>query len=230
MREIKVKICGLTNKPDVDMCLRSGVDILGFVVEYPLEVPWNLNRADASRLLTGIKAASRQTCIVTGGSPAKVIKLAAYLRPSLVQLHFREKMADAIYIADALQDLNIGVIKSISPVKEDLFCQFGTDNLEEVVIGLNQSSISGLLVDSRVPTNAAEKGSCIDTTLCKEVISYSRKPVTIAGGINADNVGSYIAATGARCIDVMTGVESSAGCKEEKLLHKLLGAIAKGTC
>lgn len=41
----RVKICGITCKKAIHLCASCGADALGFVVEYPIEVPWNLSRA-----------------------------------------------------------------------------------------------------------------------------------------------------------------------------------------
>ena len=40
----KVKICGLMREEDVELCVNAGTDIIGFVVEYPVDVPWNLEQ------------------------------------------------------------------------------------------------------------------------------------------------------------------------------------------
>ena len=64
MRNIKVKICGLKNENDVRLCMRLGIDILGFVTGYPLPVPWNLTQAEASALIKLI--APEQKSSITG--------------------------------------------------------------------------------------------------------------------------------------------------------------------
>jgi phosphoribosylanthranilate isomerase len=63
-----------------------------------------------------------------------------------------------------------------------------------------------------------------DISLCRKIIGLSSKPVIIAGGINAENVAAIIRQTGARCIDVMTGVERRPGVKDKNLLIRLLEA------
>ena len=37
MKAVRVKICGIMSEEDIGICVRSGVDALGFVVEYPVE-------------------------------------------------------------------------------------------------------------------------------------------------------------------------------------------------
>lgn len=230
MKSVNVKICGLKRKKDVELCLDLGVDILGFVVEYPMSVPWNMSRIEALPLLEMVKSkqgssSSHKSCIVTGGSPKKVIELAEGLKPSLVQLHFNESFHDTVIITDELKKMNIGVIKTIPPYKADRISQFGTESLEIIVKKLCQTDVFALLADSRTPSNSSKRGTMIDIDLCKQIIKLSSKPVLIAGGINADNVLRLISLTGAGFVDIMTGVESKPGEKNSALLSGLMRAI-----
>jgi phosphoribosylanthranilate isomerase len=224
MGRIKLKICGLKRANDVQMCINLGIDILGFVTEYPLPVPWNMSRTETLPLLSMVRAPQR-SCIVTGGTPEKVIGLAACLRPSMVQLHYQETLEDTIIIADALRELDIDVIKTVPPAIEDRIAQFGTADINVIVKELCNTRIYGLLADSRVPANASENGSKLDLGFCSQIISLSSKPVIIAGGINADNVRDFIAQTDTGFIDIMTGVESSPGEKDSGLLTRLLSSV-----
>ncbi len=224
MAGIKVKICGLTNEEDVKMCRKLGVDILGFVTEYPLPVPWNLS-CDETRALLRLVQLPHLSCLVTGGSPDKVIQLAADLRPSLVQLHYQETLEETRIIAAALRELNIGVIKTVPPLLSDRILQFGTADLETIVEKLCSTSVYGLLADTRSPANASEHSTALDLGFCSQIISRSSKPVIIAGGINAENVCGLVTRTKTGFIDVMTGVERNPGKKDEAKLCQLLASV-----
>jgi len=227
MNRIKVKICGLKREKDVELCMSLGVDVLGFVVEYPVPVPWNLNCMEAAPLLDIVRlnrysGSSQRSCIVTGGTPKKVVELAKSLKPSLVQLHYNETFQDTAIIIDELKKLNIGVIKTIPPKVEDRMSQFGTDSIETIVKKLCEKDVFALLADSRTPENSSNKGTLIDVDFVRQIIKLSSKPVVIAGGINANNVEKLIDLTGAYFIDIMSGVESIPGVKDAELLSKLI--------
>lgn len=217
------KICGLMQPEDVEHCLAIGIDILGFVTEYPLLVPWNLRREQTAALLDQVRrSADRQakTCIVTGGSPEFVINLATELKPDLVQLHYHETFEDTRNIANELKVLGIGIIKTIPVSIDARLEQFGTDDLLAAVELLNNIDIYAILIDSRGPENAAESGSQIDIEFCHQVIAAAKKPVIIAGGIRPENIAEIIENTGAEIIDIMTGVEVSPGVKSFELLDQ----------
>jgi len=205
---MKLKICGLMRKQDVQLCEELGVDVLGFVVEYPREVPWNLTRDQAKRLLS---AARCPTCIVTGGTPESVIALAGELKPDRIQLHYKETVAQTAEIVAELIKSGIKTIRAV--------------HSEAEIAALCETEIEAILVDSRTSENAAENGLAVDTDLFNRIKEKSTKPLIIAGGITPENVVDIIAQTGADWIDVMSGVERSPGVKDRIKLMTLTGNL-----
>lgn len=225
MGKITVKICGLKTEKDVKLCMKLGVDVLGFVTEYPISVPWNLNYAETKKLIS-LTPLPFQTCLVTGGTPQKVIELAKSLHPSMVQLHFKETLDDIREIARILKPLGINTTKTIPFAEDERTNQFGTTNIEHIVKLLCETDIYGILVDSRTPSNATEKGAKLDPLFYAQIKLLSSKPVILAGGITPNNVKEIIKQTEAKFIDVMTGVEESPGVKDEKMLTDMLSRLS----
>ena len=71
---VRVKICGNTDAEQVRLCVESGADCVGFVVEYPVSVPWNLSREQARGLVSLVPPMVTRA-VVTGGGPEKVLAL-----------------------------------------------------------------------------------------------------------------------------------------------------------
>jgi len=207
---VKIKICGLMSKHDVELCESLGVDVLGFVVEYPREVPWNLTRDRAKDL---IATARHPTCIVTGGTTESILLLAKELKPKMVQLHFHETVAQTAEIAKELAPWGIQTIKAVAACPLD-----GESDIE----ALCETEIVAILVDSRTSENAAQNIQAIDTDLFNRIKERSTKPLIIAGGITPENVHNIISRTGATWIDVMTGVERSPGEKDRAKIEALV--------
>lgn len=216
-----LKICGLMRAEDVSMCCRLGVDICGFVVEYPIEVPWNLTREECAKLLPYMSKPAK-SCIVTGGSAAKVIDLAMALNPDLVQLHYNETLEDTKRIIQALSPLGIGVIKTIPMSGNERLRRFGTSDPGQCAELLNHTGAYAVLVDSRQPNNAAENGSSADLSLFAQVKASSELPVMLGGGITAENLSSITASVSPDIIDIMTGAETSPGVKDHAVVESLL--------
>lgn len=218
----KLKICGLMRQQDVALCCDLGVDICGFVTDYPISVPWNLTREQCAPLLPAVNSTTK-SCIVTGGTRDNILSLALELRPNLIQLHYHETLEDTCYLADKLNTAGIGVIKTIPLSAEDRMYQFGVSDPSHCVELLNQAGVYAILVDSRQPSNAAsQKNGQIDNTLYWAVKQAAACPVMLGGGIVPENCSRIVHTLHPDILDVMSGVENSPGIKSEKKLRKLL--------
>jgi len=199
---------------DVLTCVLHGADIIGFVVDYPRPVPWNISAESVMELM---KAVSKpvETCIVTGGDSERIIKLALKTKPDYIQLHYGETLEDATSIVDNLRKYNIKVIKSLFPDMADL---------EKMARQFESVGVYALLLDPRTPDNAVNGGDANFAAYIK-IKCAVKCPVILAGGINPGNVEETVRQTRPPVIDLMTGVEHSPGIKDgEKIvtLFKLL--------
>lgn len=209
-----VKICGIMNTHDVHMCARHGADIVGFVVDYPHPVPWNINLELAKELVAATPQ-STKTCIVTGGPPDKILRIAAEVKPGYIQLHNDESLEDTVLLVRELEKHGIKIIKTIFP---------NTPNLEKSAAEFCTAGIYALLYDQRTPDNAVDSGAADLPTFMRLKGTVSC-PVILAGGITPENVADIISRTGAQVIDIMTGVERRYGIKDEERVSSLFRAI-----
>ena len=196
------------------MCVRYGADIIGFVVDYPRPVPWNLS-VDAAAALISAVSGSAKTCLVTGGSPDKIRRLAAKLKPDYIQLHGGESIEDTAYLSRELQKQGISVIKTLFP---------DWPNLTQAAVDFSKTGVYALLVDPRTPDNAAI-GGVADLSVFKEIQGAVTCPVILAGGIHPGNAAEMIRGAAPRIIDLMTGVERSPGRKDEAKVDALFQAL-----
>ena len=209
-----VKICGLMRADDIQMCVRHGADIIGFVADYPRQVPWDIGAQAAGELIQCVSKPA-QTCIVTGGKVEKIIKLALETEPDYIQLHFNETLGDTVYIVRELKKKGIKVIKTLFP---------GTPDIEEAAKKFSQTGIYALLLDHRTPGNAVTGGAA-DLLLYRKIRESVNLPIILAGGITPENVNEILLHSEAPFIDLMTGVESSPGVKDEAKMNALFAAL-----
>ncbi len=221
---ISVKICGIKWQEDVIECMKNGVGILGFVVEYPVNVPWNLKREQAKELIK-LVSEPHKSCIVTGGKPEEIINLAREIKPNMVQLHYHETLEDTKIITDILYEEGIEIIKTVPLSEEEQILQFGTTDIKEIVESLCKTKVSALLIDARGPANASDTGIKVDSEIYQKVKQFSTKEVILAGGIKLDNIEDILKETGAKSIDIMTGVEKIAGEKDSNKIEQIMKVV-----
>lgn len=223
-RKTSLKVCGLMNTHDVDLCVKLGVERIGCVVDYPLSVPWNLDIETAKEIRSHIPAGYK-ACVVVGGSKEKILQIAKAVHPDMMQLHYKESMSDTEEIAKLVKKDGISIIKSIPATNEACFDMFGTDVMSEIVTQINNSDVAEILIDPRHGGKVANNDLKLDIELAKQVISLSETPVCIAGGINVDNVADIINITECNNIDIMNGSEDAPGFKSEEKLRRLIEII-----
>jgi len=81
----------------------------------------------------------------------------------------------------------------------------------------------GLLLDSHDPQAIGGTGRAFDWTLAPHA---TMRPIVLAGGLNAANVGRAIAIVRPWAVDVSSGVESAPGIKDEARLRAFMQAVA----
>ena len=225
-RKVSVKICGLMNAGDIRLCVENGAERIGLVTEYPLPVPWNLTAARAKELRKHIPA-GYQACMVTGGSPEKIIRLAEEIRPDMVQLHYRETLEETALIAAELKKKGIGVIKTVPVTAEESVRQFGTDDPAKAAALLDETDTEALLADPRQGSDVAKTDLHADTAFFRRIKELSKKPVILAGGITGENIKELLEQTGAEAVDIMNGSETEPGKKDPEKIRRILEAAER---
>ena len=209
------------NEADIDLCIETNVaDMFGFVTEYPLDVPWNLSRKRAAELIKYVRESKKnniECVIVTGGKIEKLISMLNSIKPDYIQLHYNEN-SETI---KQLQNSKTKIIKTVPINPEERFNQSGEYSIDKCSKKFERAGADILLVDSRQPSNAAEKSKFLDEKFFNQVKNSVQIPTMAAGGINPENF-KYISETlKPDYIDIMTGVEISPGHKSKTLLEKL---------
>lgn len=208
----RVKICGITCEEDLRLCVRCGVDAVGFVVEYPIEVPWNMSRERAKELISKVSPFVSRV-VVVGGNLEHILCIAEATMPDALQLHRDEPVEETAAIVECLRDRQIQVIKAF---RVDARRQ-GID-VSQVVKSCKEfarTGISALLLDSKTEAMPAGTGVPFDWRLAKQVKDTLNVPLILAGGLNAETVGRAIEWIDPFGVDVISGVEVEPGRKHE---------------
>ncbi len=194
-----VKICGVTNESDALLAVALGADALGFVLApSPRRVAPDRVRDIARRVPGDVLTVG----VFRNELPERVMELVQRAGLKAVQLHGDESADDCRQVAEQIPT----VIKAFPAGHPglDRIDDYGTDTV---------------LVDGPRPGS----GQVFDWSLA-EGAPRSRYRVILAGGLDADIVGSAIARVRPWGVDVSTGVESEPGRKDPAKLRAFIEA------
>jgi phosphoribosylanthranilate isomerase len=191
-----IKICGVTNEEDALLAVALGADAVGFIfAPSTRQIAPSRVRDIVRRLPTEILTVG----VFRNELPARVIEIVNEARLSGAQLHGHESVADTRWVAERVPVC----IKAFPAGVSEL------DNADAYGVG-------ALLIDSPKPGS----GEVFDWSLAEGAPSHRR--VILAGGLNPDNVEEAISRVQPWGVDVASGVESSSGRKDPRLLRAFI--------
>jgi len=205
-----VKICGLSTRETLDVALRAGADMVGFVFFPPSPRHIGLEAArDLGRRAHGRAA---KVALTVDADDATLGNIVETLRPDILQLHGRETVAR---LRDIKAKFALPVMKAI-PVETaaDLAPLPGY-----------AAAADRILFDARAPRQATRPGglgTVFDWHLLEKL--DLRLPFMVSGGLNAGNVAEALRITHAGGVDISSGVESSPGIKDPEMIRAFIRA------
>jgi phosphoribosylanthranilate isomerase len=205
-----VKICGLSSAPAVEAALRAGADVVGFVffARSPRHVAFEAARALGARA----RGRARIAALSVDADDEALARIVEALAPDVLQLHGRETPARVKEIGRRFACATMKAVGVAAP--GDLAAAARFDDVADF-----------LLIDAKPPKDAALPGGNglpFDWRLAR---GFSpRTPWLLSGGLDPGNVAEAIALTGARGVDVSTGVESAPGVKDEGKIAAFVAA------
>ena len=217
---VDVKICGISSLADYQICRSAGAHWVGMVY-YPGS-PRHLDSAALARLADQIDDGDGDS----GGGPQRVLlsvdqsevslrQLIAAARPDYLQLHGTETVA----FASAMKaEFNLPIIKMIPiATAADLANCAAWDGIAD-----------WLIFDAKTDpgTQPGGTGHSFDWQILSHYSGHT--PWMLAGGLTAGTVADAVRISGARAVDVSSGVESARGKKDENKIHAFIQASQIG--
>lgn len=212
-RPVQVKICGLTEDEGLDAAVDNGADFLGLVF-FPRS-PRFISPAEAGELFQYLPEELKVVGLFVDPAFEDIERVLNSVRLDMIQLHGAET---AERIEEIRLEFGHPVMKAV-PVATAADLDAARD-LAEVA--------DWLLFDARPPKDADRPGgnaAAFDWTLLAG--RHWPCPWMLAGGLTPDNVAEAIRVSGARAVDVSSGVESAPGVKDPDKVARFIKA-AKG--
>ena len=196
-----IKICGLSTPPRSDAALDAGADVVGFV--FFAKSPRHTRPRPRPTRSPSAPAAARGSRRSRVDAPDAALEaIVAAVAPDFLQLHGRET-----------PDRLLALRRRFSPA---MIKAIGVSGAGDVAAAeLYAAAADRLLFDAKAPDNARHPGGngvAFDWRLLAGL--RSPRPWLLSGGLDPGNVAEAIAATGARGVDVSSGVESAPGVKD----------------
>ena len=199
---VRVKICGITRKEDLDAAVEAGADAVGFVVGVTSS-PRNLSLTEAARLIRQVPPFVASVLVT---APRSIGDFAVYekLNPDVIQVH-GEDLDTAESVRLKLPDTQL-----IWAVNAQL-----VSHLDAVAKAAKL--FDAVLVDSFADGRYGGTGVVHDWELSRRVKqAVHPQPLILAGGLNPENVAEAVCTVEPYAVDVSSGVERHPGIKSHQ--------------
>jgi phosphoribosylanthranilate isomerase len=207
------KICGLSTPETVGAALDGGAAFIGFM--FFAASPRNVDLEVAARLAAPARGRAKVVAVTVDPDDAVLERIAATLRPDLIQLHGQETPRRTSEVAART---GAGVIKVLS------VSDSGDIARAQAFDGL----VDHLMFDAKPPKDADRPGG-LGAAFDWRLMAGRRfeRPWFLAGGLDPWNLAEAVKASGAPMVDVSSGVERGAGLKDAGLISAFLDAARR---
>ncbi|GKY88931.1 phosphoribosylanthranilate isomerase [Sinisalibacter aestuarii] len=211
MSDVQVKICGLSTPDHVRWAVDAGARYLGFV--FFAKSPRNVSVAQATALAREVPPGVAKVALVVDPDDALLDGITATMPVDMLQLHGAESPER---VAEIRARYGLPVMKAVGIA--------GAADLAKVEA--YEMVADQILVDAKPPKGADLPGG-MGVPFDWQLIAgrHWQRPWMLAGGLTPKNVGLAVRLTGARQVDVSSGVESAPGVKDEGLIRAFMEAL-----
>ena len=205
---VSVKICGLATVDDVRACADAGANYMGLV--FFEKSPRNITIPAARELALAAPLGLAKVALVVNPSDAELDAITATVPLDMLQLHGRETPER---VAEVKARYGLPVMKAVGIADGD-----DLPKLESYFGVADQ-----ILVDAKPPKGGELPGGN-GLSFDWRLIAGRRWPCPwmLAGGLTPENVAEAVKMTGAKQVDVSSGVEDAPGQKNTELIQKFV--------
>ena len=207
---MRVKICGLTTLDTLSGAINAGAAYVGFV--FYEKSPRHLSIEKASQMAKAVPEGICKTALVVDPTDNDLDLLLDKIPVDMIQLHGHES---AERVSEVKDKFGLPVMKAV-----------GISDESDLTHLNEYSRISDqILVDAKPSKNSILPGGN-GLSFDWRLLAGRRwaTPWMLAGGLNPDNLLEAAKLTGATQFDVSSGVETSSGVKDIKLISDFIQA------
>ncbi|KQO76048.1 phosphoribosylanthranilate isomerase [Methylobacterium sp. Leaf88] len=210
MATIAIKICGLSTAATLDAALEAGADLVGFVhfPKSPRHVDLETGRALSARA----KGRTERVVLLVDPDDAALAAAVAALDPEWIQLHGHETPE------------RVAAIRAVTGRRVMKAVGVAT-SADLDAVHLYTGVADRILLDAKAPPEAllpGGNGHAFDWDLLDGAVLPA--DYMLSGGLTPGTVAAALARTGARAVDVSSGVETRPGEKSPDRIAAFIAA------
>ncbi|HDS1778364.1 TPA: phosphoribosylanthranilate isomerase [Pseudomonas putida] len=203
MSNVRSKICGITRIEDALAAAEAGADAIGFV--FYAKSPRAVDVRQARAIIAELPPFVTTVGLFVNASRCELNEILEVVPLDLLQFHGDETPQDCEgYHRPWIKALRVRPGDDLEAA-----CQL-------------YAGARGILLDTYVPGVPGGTGEAFDWSL---VPARLGKPIILAGGLSADNVGQAIAQVKPYAVDVSGGVEQAKGIKDAAKIEAFMRAV-----
>lgn len=215
MANIRTKICGLSRPEDVSAAVAAGAAYVGFV--FFAKSPRHVTIETARTLALEVAPGVAKVALVVDADNAFLDEITRSVPLDMLQLHGSESPDR---VTEIRARYGLPVMKAVGVADAD----------DLPALDIYGKVADQLLVDAKPPRTADVPGGN-GVSFDWRLLAGRRWPVPwmLAGGLTPDNVAEAIAMTGAKQVDVSSGVESRSGIKDAVEIARFTAAVSNAS-
>ena len=205
-RDVKVKVCGITNVDDALVAVEAGADALGFI--FYEKSPRYVVPAVAANIIAELPPFVTPVGVFVNEGLATVRSIMDTCGLAMAQLHGEEKVSYCRELArPAMKALRLKDRGSLLALAEYQ----------------GRGGVRGFVLDTFSELAYGGTGQITDWGLAADVAKST--PFLLAGGLTPDNVTEAIRTVRPYGVDVSSGVESAPGKKDHAKIRAFVDAV-----
>ena len=205
MSNVRSKICGITRIEDALAAAEAGADAIGFV--FYAKSPRAVDVRQARAIIAELPPFVTTVGLFVNASRCELNEILEVVPLDLLQFHGDETPQDCEgYHRPWIKALRVRPGDDLEAA-----CQL-------------YAGACGILLDTYVAGVPGGTGEAFDWSLVPARLS---KPIILAGGLSADNVGQAIAQVRPYAVDVSGGVEQAKGIKDTAKIEAFMQAVKR---
>jgi len=205
MSSTQIKICGITNREDLEICLALRVDMVGF--NFYTRSPRHIEREQARELVRDLAKMTEPVAVFVEASADHIRRVAHHCAIGTVQLHGDYSPTEC---ADLAREFR--VIRALP-----LTAEFHPKDAAAF-------PDCDVLLDAAYEKIHGGGGAQCDWEKARASVAQVRFSL-LAGGLTPHNVEDAIRAVAPDAVDVCSGVERLPGVKDHALLTQFVAAV-----